>query len=250
MSSIPVLSTVFRQAPGYNCKHLHEAKIINPESRLTNSEDFLLIVLSMRNNSFYLLRFSGAILLLLGFTVSGFGQSDLPVELSKGTIKEQMIYLQEKTRIYENYRAIREDMFQQIKRNCLDSVKSASLGISNLQKSVASGNLVIDSLRNLLDLKGRQLEKMSVTKNSISLFGIEVNKGTYNAIILLIIAVLAGTLIAGFLSYKRTRVITLHTRKDYEDLKKEFEAYRKASREARERMSMAHFNELKKLRTG
>lgn len=204
----------------------------------------------MKNNSFNLLRFWGATLLLLGFTISGSGQTNFPAELSKGTMKEQMLYLQEKTRIYENYRAIREDMFQQVKRNCLDSVNSASLAISNLRKSVASGNLVIDSLRNLLDLKGSQLEKMSVTKNSISLLGMEVNKGTYNAIILLIIAVLAGILITGFLSYKRTRVITLHTRKDYEDLKKEFEAYRKASREARERMSMAHFNELKKLRTG
>jgi uncharacterized membrane protein (DUF106 family) len=42
--------------------------------------------------------------------------------------------------------------------------------------------------------------------------------------------------------------VTAHTKKECEELKKEFEAYQKASREAREKMSMTHFNELKRLR--
>jgi uncharacterized membrane-anchored protein YhcB (DUF1043 family) len=89
---------------------------------------------------------------------------------------------------------------------------------------------------------------MTKTKNSISLMGIEINKLAYNAVMWIIIAVLAGILAVGFLVFKRNHVVTTHTKKEFEDLKREFEAYRKASREAREKMSMAHFNELKKLR--
>ncbi len=77
--------------------------------------------------------------------------------------------------------------------------------------------------------------------------GIEV-KTADNAVMWTIIAVLAGILAVGFLVFKRNHVVTTHTKKEIEDLKREFEAYRKASREAREKMSMAHFNELKKLR--
>ena len=89
---------------------------------------------------------------------------------------------------------------------------------------------------------------MTKAKNSISFLGIQTGKGVYNTIMWSIIAILAVLLIIGFLTFKRNRTVTLITRKEIEDLKKEFEAYRKASREAREKMSMAHFNELKRLR--
>jgi hypothetical protein len=38
------------------------------------------------------------------------------------------------------------------------------------------------------------------------------------------------------------------TKKEFQDLKVEFEAYRKTSREAREKLTMDHFNEIKKLK--
>jgi hypothetical protein len=41
-------------------------------------------------------------------------QTTIPAELNNNTIKEQLIYLEGHTRIYENYRAIREDMFQKL----------------------------------------------------------------------------------------------------------------------------------------
>jgi len=91
---------------------------------------------------------------------------------------------------------------------------------------------------------------MTKTKDSIKFVGISLNKIVYNTIMWLIVAVLAGLLSIGFLVFKRNLSITIHTKKEFEDLKKEFEAYRKASREAREKMSMAHFNELKRLRGG
>ena len=41
-------------------------------------------------------------------------------------MKEQLNYIEEKTRIYENYRAIREDMFQKLKGNISDTLSSAN----------------------------------------------------------------------------------------------------------------------------
>jgi hypothetical protein len=64
----------------------------------------------------------------------------------------------------------------------------------------------------------------------------------------IIVAGLATLLIMGFMAFKRNLIVTKNIRKDLEALKTEFEAYRKSSREAREKMSMDHFNELKRLR--
>jgi uncharacterized membrane-anchored protein YhcB (DUF1043 family) len=65
-----------------------------------------------------------------------------------------------------------------------------------------------------------------------------------------IVAGLVAILVIGFLAFKRNLSVTFNTKKELRELKDEFEAYRKTSREAREKMSMDHFNELKKLRGG
>lgn len=194
---------------------------------------------------------TGFILLLLFSTTVNFeaiSQTTMPEVLLKGTFKEQMDYINDKTRIYEEYRAIREDMFQKIRTNSIDTLRAAKNVITGFRKNVKDLNLTIDSLNASLETVKTNLEQMTKTKNSISLMGIEINKLAYNAVMWIIIAMLAGILAVGFLVFKRNHVVTTHTKKEIEDLKREFEAYRKASREAREKMSMAHFNELKKLR--
>ena len=204
----------------------------------------------MKKINMPVIRYAIVIVMVSGLSLRGVSQANIPDVLFKNSLKEQMDYIQEKTRIYEDYRAIREDMFQLIKRNSLDSLNMALKQISSLKVIVASRNLTIDSLSSSLISTGKRLEEMSNTKNSIAIFGIEIRKSTYNGIMWLTIAILAGVLVAGFLSYKRDRIVTMNTKRGYEDLKKEFDAYKKASREAREKMSMTHFNELKKLRTG
>jgi hypothetical protein len=204
----------------------------------------------MKKTNMPVIRFAIVIIMVSGLSQRGASQANLPDALLKNSLKEQMDYIQEKTRIYEDYRAIREDMFQLIKRNSLDSLNMAMKQISSLKVIAASRNLTIDSLNSSLISTGKKLEEMTNTKNSIGIFGIEIRKGTYNAIMWLTIAILTGVLVAGFLAYKRDRIVTMHTKRGYEDLKREFDAYKKASREAREKMSMTHFNELKKLRTG
>ena len=180
--------------------------------------------------------------------ITATAQTALPEVFTEGSVKEQMNYIQEKTRIYEDFRAIREDMFQKLKRNATDSIDAAKKAIGKLISERQDRDVLIDSLNSAIENVKSDLELMTRTKNSIALLGMEVNKKVYNSILWTIIAVLTGLLAIGFLAYKRNHIITVNTKKEYEELKKEFEAYRKASREAREKMSMAHFNELKKLR--
>lgn len=195
-------------------------------------------------------RYAGVVVFEIGLQSLILGQVPVSDMLPKSSLKDQMNYVQEKTRIYDNYRAIREDVFQQIKRNSLDSLHVSRTEIARLKVLAASRSREIDSLNSTLSVREKELEEMVTFRNSISLLGIEMDKRTYNGIMWLVIAILSIVLISGFLTYKRNRIVTHNTRKEFEDLKKEFDAYRKASREAREKMSMAHFNELKKLRTG
>lgn len=189
-------------------------------------------------------------IMLVMLTIKGIGQTTMPEELNKSTLKEQLNYLDAKTRIYENYRAIREDMFQKIKKNVTDSLSEAKGNIARLNSMTSILNLNIDSLKASLQTTNTNLEEITRTKNSIKIIGLNVNKITYNTVLWTIIAGLIGILALGLLVFNRNRLITFNTKKELKDLKDEFEAYRKTSREAREKMTMDHFIEMKKLKGG
>lgn len=188
--------------------------------------------------------------MLVMLPLKGNGQTTMPEELNKSTLKEQLNYLEQRTRIYESYRAIREDMFQKIKKNVTDSLSEAKGKISRLNSMTSTLNLNIDSLKASLQTTNTNLEEITRTKNSIKIIGLNVNKITYNTVVWTIIAGLIGILVLGLLVFNRNRLVTLNTKKELKDLKDEFEAYRKTSREAREKMTMDHFIEMKKLKGG
>ena len=192
------------------------------------------------------------LVLILAVSVISFikvtSQVIMPEVLLKSSLKEQYDYISEHTRIYEDYRAIREDMFQKLKGNVSDTLFLLYNKIAGFNKTVSSLNKTIDTLKNHLSLTQTSLEQMTRTKNSIQVAGIEVNKPTYNKIMWTMLAALIAALLIGILAFKRNLSVMSTTKKESQELKTEFEAYRKTSREAREKLTMDHFNELKKLK--
>ena len=186
----------------------------------------------------------------LTMTLKAVGQTSMPDELLKSPLKEQLNYLEDKTRIYETYRAIREDMFQKIKNNVTDTLSATNKKITGLNKTTSILNHTIDSLRTTLESTKTSLEEMNRTKNSIKVIGMDVNKLTYNKIMWTILVALVAALVTGFLVFKRNLSSIINTKKDFQELKVEFEAYRKTSREAREKLTMDQFNEIKRLKGG
>jgi hypothetical protein len=175
-------------------------------------------------------------------------QSEFPEILRQGTISEQLKYLEEHTRIYDNYRAIREDMFRTISKNTMDTLTKTKNRINSLMLHTASLDNRIDSMKKSQEILSHELAAMINTKNSIRVLGIEVNKKTYNTMMWSILGVLVFLLITGFLSFKQNRMITIRTKKDLKELQEEFEAYHTKTRLEREKMTIDHFNEIKKLK--
>jgi hypothetical protein len=188
----------------------------------------------------------GAVTLIL--TGKGISQTAIPEILYKGTLSDQLLFIENRTTIYQDYRAIREDMFQLIRKNAVDSLLKAKSMI--LESARNHGNLVeeIDSLENVLNLTKEDLSNMTSTKNAISILGISINKTVYNSIMLIIVASLAFLLTIGYLAFKRSYSVTRNTKAELSDLKKEFDDYRNKSRLDREKMSMDHFKEIQKLK--
>lgn len=175
-------------------------------------------------------------------------QTVLPEEFSKKSIDEQIKYLEDRTRIYDNYRAIREDMFQKINRNMRDTVKVDKNKINELNNLNSALKDSYDSLNIILVNTASNLQEMTATKNSIKVLGLEINKAFYNTIMWIIILVLVAFLSLGFFIFKKNLSTTIKRGKELEELREEFEAYRQSTRIAREKAQFDHFNELKKLK--
>ena len=107
-------------------------------------------------------------------------QTTIPDVLIKNSLKEQMIYIEERTKIYENYRAIREDMFQKLTENIADTLTEAKNNIAALKIETEKLKHSIDSLNDYLVTVQTSLEDITRTKNSIRVLGLEVNERDFH----------------------------------------------------------------------
>lgn len=191
---------------------------------------------------------------ILAFTVISFtvinaiGQTAMPNELTTNTIKEQINYVEQHTRIYDNFRAIREDIYQKINRNVMDTIVAEKSRVAALKILTSDLNSKSDSLNDLLSTARIDLVQATTTKNNIRVLGLELNKRTYNAIMWIVVGGLAFLLALGFLVFKRNLTVLLRTDKDLKELKDEFAAYKQSSRLAREKLEMDNFHAMQKLK--
>jgi hypothetical protein len=186
---------------------------------------------------------------VFAFTVSvAAGQTKMPEDLSTSTIRGQIEYVEGHTRIYENYRAIREDIYQKLNKNILDTISSEKNRVTELKNLNAALNGRTDSLNVLLASTREQLNEVTATKNKIRVLGLEINKTAYNSIMWTLLGVVLFLMIIGFLIFRRNLVVLLRTEKDLKELREEFEAYRQSSRIAREKVEMDLFRANQKLK--
>jgi hypothetical protein len=186
-------------------------------------------------------------LLLIGHT-SVRGQNSMPEVLNNGTLKQQLDYLNEKTRIYNGFRAVRDDMFLKMLTNSNDSLVAAKIDIIQLQVQLQALNDSINELQADLNNTNDKLEQAIINRDRLKFIGIPVHKSLYNSIMWIVIAALAVLSVILFLSAKRNFSVSKHLKKDLEEVKEEFEAYRKQTRERQEQLVVKHHNELKKMR--
>jgi hypothetical protein len=120
----------------------------------------------------------------------------------------------------------------------MDSVKmyettiiSNKTQISSLQKELAQNAAVTKETQAKLD------ESIKL-QNAITVFGLPIEKTTYAVIlysIILGLLVLTGVV---FLMFKRSNTVTVNTKKEYAELKEEFEAHKKSSLDRYTKMNM------------
>ncbi|MCD4769261.1 MAG: hypothetical protein K8R35_03745 [Bacteroidales bacterium] len=202
----------------------------------------------MKNNTVTRLYLAILICIIISGLNTSKGQTSMPAVMDTGSLEEQMKYINDRTRIYENYRAIREDIFQKMKNNALDSLNKAKQGITELNNEVSGLNEEIANLNNQLTIKNSELEEAVSNRDTLMFFSSSINKATYNKILWSIIIGLVALTVFTLLLYKRSHIVTRNATIDLEHIKREFEDFRRIAHENKEKLIVSHINEIKKLK--
>jgi hypothetical protein len=186
--------------------------------------------------------------LFFSYNQSLHAQSGALAVQDSARLEAQLDYILENTRVYNDYRAIREDVYLKLMRNVKDSLSKARLEAEQLNSKITEQALQMETLNTDLTRARNERDDAIKNRDSISFLGIPMRKGLYNAImwfIILGLAALGGIMISLF---KRAHLVTREVKQELESTREEFEEYRKNSREKYEKLVVSHHNEIMKLK--
>ena len=197
------------------------------------------------------------VILGLAFLTVGFAwsQEEEPEpSLDGGTIESQFEFLYRKSGNYNaegrRYEVVRKIQLDKLRGNILDSLSESRSKVAELNATIARHEGTIEDLNGKLENTTTQLTEVTEEKDSMSLFGAQVSKTTYNLILWTIIIVLMLFLLLFIYKFRRSNVLTQEAKVKLGDLEAEYEEHRRRALEREQRISRQLQDEINKHKKG
>ncbi|WP_224482579.1 tRNA (guanine-N1)-methyltransferase [Robertkochia aurantiaca] len=186
--------------------------------------------------------------MLLLASGSLFAQSEADDEntLQTGDIDDQFEFVINKSNRYKNYKVIKTESLNLLRRNVLDTVARLEKELASEAAITAKQDAEIDGLKRDLASSNDQLAQVTNEKDSISFFGALINKPTYKAIMWGLIALLTLVLLLFIYKFKNANTITREARQNLAELESEYEEHRRKALEREQKARRALQDEINK----
>ena len=130
---------------------------------------------------------------------------------------------------YQIYKVISKKAYQGLKVNVLDSLNSSKKIILEKERLLKEEKNTIEETKKLLSKTQLDLETANQKENSISLFGLQLSKISYNLLLWGIIILLLLGLSYFIFKFIKSNVLTKEAKNNLIDVEAEFELHRKKS---------------------
>lgn len=187
-------------------------------------------------------------LFLLFIQYTSFSQENNNVVIEDKTLEGQFDKINRISTSYQTYKVISKDKFQELKNNVLDSIKASNKDLKEQKVLLKNERDNVAKLNAELNKTKEDLKKAQEKENSISLFGFQISKVTYNLILWLIIISLALALAFFVFKFSKSNILTKKAKEDLEDVVQEFEVRRKKSLEREQKLRRQLQDEINKQR--
>lgn len=187
-------------------------------------------------------------------TLSSFAQTNQEedkLSLNSGTIENQFEYVIQKASSWNDekgqaYKVMKRNWLYELKAHTLDSLKAVHKDLLDTQTVVKNQSKEITDLKNNLTNTQNDLEKTNTEKDSMSLFGMQMSKTGYNALMWAIIAGLLAFLLFFIYKFNNSNVITKEARLALSEMEAEFEEHRKTALEREQKVRRQLQDEINK----
>lgn len=197
------------------------------------------------------------LILSLAFLAAGFAwsqETEPEPSLDGGTIESQFEFLYRKSGNYNaegrRYEVVRKIQLDKLRGNILDSLSESRSKVAELNATITRHEGTIEDLNGKLENTTAQLTEVTEEKDSMSFFGAQVSKITYNLILWTIIIVLMLFLLLFIYKFRRSNVLTQEAKVKLGDLEAEYEEHRRRALEREQRISRQLQDEINKYKKG
>ena len=187
-------------------------------------------------------------------TLSSFAQTNQEedkLSLNEGTIDNQFEYVIQKSSSWrdergQTYKVTKRNWLYELKAHTLDSLKAVHKDLLDTQTVVDNQAKEIAGLKTNLTNTQNDLEKTNTEKDSMSLFGMQMSKTGYNALMWIIIAGLLGLLLLFIYKFNNSNKVTKDAKLALSEMEEEFEEHRKTALEREQKVRRQLQDEINK----
>lgn len=168
------------------------------------------------------------------------------LSLNSGTIDNQFEYVIRKSNNYQEYKVVKKNWLYALKAHTMDSLKAVHKQLADTKQVVKNQGSEISVLKtNLADTQST-LEATNLEKDSMSLFGMQMSKTGYNALMWSIIGGLAALLLFFVFKFKNSNAVTRNAKRQLAETEEEFEEHRKRALEREQKVMRRLQDEINK----
>ncbi len=178
------------------------------------------------------------IAVLATFSFSAFAQRDIRAWKNEKNVSDQYSVFKENLNYWSGKYFLTGDQLDEFYGAMKDTINSLEnrlhergLEISKQQEELAQRQALINETQ-------QNLENSQKLQNSITVFGLVINKSVYSTVMYLFI--LAVLVVAGvmFMMYQRSLKVTRQTKKEFDELKLEYDDHKKSALERYQKINM------------
>jgi len=166
--------------------------------------------------------------------------------MKDGSVKEQFDHVYNKSGSYQEYKVIKKNLYNVLKKNVLDSIHNQKTKISETNSLLKKQSNEINTLSASLDQLKIELEQSKKEKNSLSFLGIKLKKGAFLGLMWSIFVLLLLGLATLFYLYNNNNKISKKANEDLKELEIEFKNARSRALEREQTLNRKLQDEINK----
>lgn len=162
------------------------------------------------------------------------------------SVKSQFEYLINESNSLSDYKVVRTAWLLKLKSNVLDSLSASKNRIMDNSATLNSQKIIIDSLNIKLADAEITISSLIAEKESISLFGMQLDKSAFKTLFFLIVIGLLGALLFFITKFKQSNSITTQCKLALTQNEEEFAIYKEKALEREQKAMRRLQDELNK----